>query len=176
MGSRKMKTCRRRGRRQRPTSGLHSTASASSPCLAAKMPCSGRRCCLRKNVFLQVMRRSFRLDPRPAIRETTKLCFHAFQVLLQRRCGARNRLRVRLRSRHLGDAAAMATEGLEDWAESEQKGLFGYATGSRCPCLLPCQCVRVRARARVCIRVFSWGLLFSKVSTVSNVQKVVSKV
>ena len=52
----------------------------------------------------------------------------------------------------------MATEGVEDWAESEQKCLFGYATGSRCPCLLPCQCVRVCARARVCVRVFSSGL------------------
>ena len=49
------------------------------------------------------------------------------------------------------DAAAMATEGVEEWAESEQKGLFRYTTGSRCPCLLPCQCVRVR----VCVRVFS---------------------
>ena len=56
------------------------------------------------------------------------------------------------------DAAAMATEGVEDWAESEQEGLSGYATGSRCPCLLPCQCVRVRARARVCVRLFSSGL------------------
>ena len=28
-----------------------------------------------------------RLDPRPAIRETTKMCFHAFQVPLQRRGG-----------------------------------------------------------------------------------------
>ena len=35
-----------------------------------------------------------RLDPRPAIRETTKLCFHAFQVPLQRRGGRRNRLRA----------------------------------------------------------------------------------
>ena len=52
----------------------------------------------------------------------------------------------------------MATEGVEDWAESEQKGLFRFATGSRCPCLLPCQCVLVRARARVCVRVFSSGL------------------
>ena len=40
------------------------------------------------------------LHPRPTIRETTKLCFHAFQVPLQRRGGRRNRLRVRLRSRH----------------------------------------------------------------------------
>ena len=56
------------------------------------------------------------------------------------------------------DAAAMVTEGVEDWAESEHKGLFGYATGSRCRWLLPCQCVRVRARACVCVRVFSSGL------------------
>ena len=40
-----------------------------------------------------------RLDPRLPIRETTKLCFHAFQVPLQRCGGRRNRLRVRLRSR-----------------------------------------------------------------------------
>ena len=46
----------------------------------------------------------------------------------------------------------MALEGVEDWAESEQKGLFRYVTGSRRPCLLPCQCVRARAR------VFSLGL------------------
>ena len=64
------------------------------------------------------------------------------------------------------DAAAMATEGVEDWAESEQKGWLRYATGSLCPCLLPCQCVRVRARARVCVRVFSSGSLF--ISKVSN--------
>ena len=47
------------------------------------------------------------------------------------------------------DAAAVATGGVEDCAESEQKNLFGHATGSRCPCLLPCQCVRVRVRVRV---------------------------
>ena len=35
-----------------------------------------------------------RLDPRPAIHESTKLCFHAFQVPLQRRGGRRNRLSV----------------------------------------------------------------------------------
>ena len=46
------------------------------------------------------------------------------------------------------DAAAMATEGVEDWAESEQKGFFRYVTGSR-PCLLPCP----RPRPRPCPRV-----------------------
>ena len=46
-----------------------------------------------------------RLDPGLAIRETTKLCFHAFQVPLQRRGGRRNRLLVRLRSRLSGDGA-----------------------------------------------------------------------
>ena len=56
------------------------------------------------------------------------------------------------------DAAAMATEGVEDWARVSKKGLFRFATRSRCPYLLPCQCVRVRARARVCVRVFSSGL------------------
>ena len=40
------------------TSGQLSTASASSPCFVAKMSCSGRRCCLRKNVSSQVMRSS----------------------------------------------------------------------------------------------------------------------
>ena len=64
--------------------------------------------------------------------------------------------RVRLRSRHAGAGArmtqaAMATEGVEDWAESEQKGLFRYATGSWWPmfvavsvCPRPRQCPRLR--------------------------------
>ena len=38
--------------------------------------------------------KQLRLDPRPAIRETTKLCFHAFQVPLQSPGGRGNRLRV----------------------------------------------------------------------------------
>ena len=57
MGSRNMKTCPRRPKAT-STSALHSTAWASSPCFAAKMPCSRRRCCLRKNVSSQVMRSS----------------------------------------------------------------------------------------------------------------------
>ena len=56
------------------------------------------------------------------------------------------------------DAAAMATGGgVENWAESEQKSFFGYATGSECPRLRTCQCVCVNAHARVCVRVFSSG-------------------
>ena len=74
---------------------------------------------------------------------------------------------VRTREPAQEDAAAMATEFVEDWAEREQKGLFRCTTGARCPCLLPCQCVRVRARARVCVRVSSSGLL-SGISKVSN--------
>ena len=38
------------------------------------------------------------LNPRPAIRETTKLCFLAFRVPLQRRGGRRNRLRPTVKS------------------------------------------------------------------------------
>ena len=38
------------------TSGLHSTASASSPCFAACMTRRRRRCCLCENVSSQVMR------------------------------------------------------------------------------------------------------------------------
>ena len=60
--------------------------------LAAKISCSRRRCCRRKNVSSQ----QFRLNCRRAIRETAKLRFHAVWVPLQ------HRLHVRLRSRHRG--------------------------------------------------------------------------
>ena len=150
------------GRRQLPPQGLHSTASASSPCLAAKMPCSRRRCCLRKNVSSQVMRSSSASTlarrsgrPRSCASTPSRSCFNA---AVGDATDSVSDCEVGTREPAQEDAAAAATEGVEDWAESEQKGLFGHATGSRCPCLLPCQCVRVRARARVCVRVFSSGL------------------
>ena len=53
------KTIQQNYKTQRPagasTSGLQSTAAASSQCSAAKIPCSRRHCCLRKNVSSQVM-------------------------------------------------------------------------------------------------------------------------
>ena len=48
------------------------------------------------------------------------------------------------------DAAAVATVGVEGWAESEQKGLFRYATGSRCP-LSVCPRPRPCPRPRLCL-------------------------
>ena len=94
-----------------------------------------------------------RFGPRLAIRETTKLCFHAFQVPLQRDAtDSVSDCEVGTGEPAQEDAAATATEGVGDWAESEQKGLSRYATGSRCPCLLPCQCVRARdPRLRPCL-------------------------
>ena len=108
-----------------------------------------------------------RLDPRP------ELCFYAFQVPLQRRPGGRNRLRVRLRCRHSGAGARRRSSHGDGWCRGlGRKGLFRSATGSLCPCLLPCQCVRVRARARVCVRCLFFGALplFQKFQ---NFQKII---
>ena len=53
------------------------------------------------------------------------------------------------------DAAALATEGVEDWAESEQKRLVQMHHGIAVPIFVA---VSVCVRARVCVRVFSSGL------------------
>ena len=140
------------------------------------MPCSRRRRCLRKNVSSQVMRSS-------------SASIHAWRFRRPRSCAStpsRSRFNAALgdatdsvsdcevgtREQAQEDAAAVATEGVEDWAESEQEGLSGYATGSRCPCLLPCQCVR--ARARVCVRVFS-SLLFLHFKSLKSFKSFKSK-
>ena len=126
------------------------------------MPRSRRRCCLHKNVSSQVMRSSsastlaWRFGrPRSCASTPSRSRFNA---AVGDATDSVSDCEVGTREPAQEDAAAVATEGVEDWAESEQKGLLRYATGSLCPCLLPCQCVRLLARARVCVRVFSSGL------------------
>ena len=104
MGSRNMKTCRRRaGGNFHLTAALDRvgiltvTSGEDATQWTALRPAQER--------LLAGDAEQLRLDPHPAIRETTKLCFHAFQVPLQRRGGRRNRLLVRLRSRHPGAGA-----------------------------------------------------------------------
>ena len=88
-----MKTCRRRA-------GGNFHLRAALDCVGILTVFSGEYA-MQQTALLPAQERllagdaqQLRLDPRPAIRETTKLCFHAFQVPLQRRGGRRNRLRA----------------------------------------------------------------------------------
>ena len=62
----------------------------------------------------------FRLNPRQAIRETAKLRFHA---VVGDATGSVSDCEVGTREPAQEDAVVMATEGAEDWAESEKKKL-----------------------------------------------------
>ena len=150
LGSRSMKTCRRRA-----GGNFHLTAAPDRvgilTVLAAKMPCSGRRCCLRKNVSSQVMRSSASTlawrsaRPRSCASTPSRSRFNA---AVGDATDSASDCEVGTREPAQEDAAAMARDCVEDWAESEQKGLLRYATTVPMFFLL-CQCVRVRARARV---------------------------
>ena len=131
MGSRNMKTCRRRA-------GGNFNLRAALDRVGILTVCSGEDA-MQQTALLPAEERllagdaQLRLDPRPVIRQTMELCFHAFQVPLQRDAtDSVSDCEVRTREPAQEDAAAMATEGVEDWAECEQKGLFRYATRSRC--------------------------------------------
>ena len=103
MGSRNMKTCRRQA-----GGNFHLRAALDR---VGILTVFGGEDTMQWTTLLPAQERllagdaQLRLDPRLAIRETTKLCFHAVQVPLQRRGGRRNRLSVRLRSRHPGAGA-----------------------------------------------------------------------
>ena len=130
------------------------------------MPSGGRRCYQRKNVSSQVMRSNSastlaRRSGRPRSCASTP-SRSRFNAAVGETTDSLSDCEAGSREPAQEDAAVMAMDGVEDWAESEQKGLFRYATGSWCPCLLPCQCVRVHASARVCVRVFSSGPKFQK--------------
>ena len=88
-----MKTCRRRA-------GGNSHVTAAVDLVGILTVPSGEDA-MQKTALLPAQERllagdaeELRLDPRPAIRETTLLCLHAFQVPLQSRGGRGNRLRV----------------------------------------------------------------------------------
>ena len=153
MGSQNMMTCRRRA-----GGNLHLRAA---PDRVAILTVFSGEDAMQWTALLPAQERlfasdapEFRLDPRPAIRETTKLCFHAFQVPLQRRGGRRNRLRVRPRSRHPGaDARRRSSHGhggCRDWPESEQKTLVWIPHGIAVPMFVA---VSVCPRPRPCPRL-----------------------
>ena len=86
-----------------------------SPCLAAKMPCSRRRCCLRKNVSSQVMHSSSastlaRRSARPRLPGPASTPRWATQPDYVSDC------EVATREPAQEDAAAIATDGVEDWS------------------------------------------------------------
>ena len=164
VGSRNMKTCRRQA-----GGNFHLRAAVD---LVEILTVFSGEDAMQWTALLPAQERllagdaQLRLNPRLAIRETT-CCASTpsssrFNAAVDDATDSLSDCEVGSREPAQEDAAAMATEGVEDWPESEQKGLFRCATGSRCPCLLPCQCVRVRARARVCVRVFSSGPKFQK--------------
>ena len=88
---------------------------------------SGRRCCLRKNVSSQVMRSSSastlaRRSARPRSCASTPSSSR-FNAAVGDATDSVSDCEVGTREPEQEDAAAMATEGVEDWAESEQKRL-----------------------------------------------------
>ena len=126
MGSRNMKT-----RRHGAGGNFHLRAAldrvAFSPCLAAKMPCSGRRCCLRKNVSSQVMRSSpastlARRSARPRSCASTP-SRSRFNAAEGEATNSVSDCEVGTREPAQEDAAVVATDDVEEWAESEQKRL-----------------------------------------------------
>ena len=139
-----MKKCRRRAG---GTSGLQSTASASSPCFwrrryhAVDGAAAGARTSPRSSSASTVAGRFAR--PRSCASTPSGSRFNTDSM---------SDCEVGTRESAKEDVVAMATEGVEDWAESEKKSLFGYAMGLRFACLLPRQGVRIRVCVCACVR------------------------
>ena len=79
----------------------------------------------------------FRLNTRPAIRETGKLRFHAFQVPFQRRGWGCHRLLVRLGASDPGEKFLLMRLGI---------AVPMFVAASVCPRLCLCLCLHLRQR------------------------------